>query len=54
MRHGLMVPRDGDPATTPVHVLVWGLMRCLVRLDDDGMYQIIDTLDRSETWPYAT
>ena len=54
MRNGLMVPRDGDPATTPVHVLVWGLMRCLVRLDDDGMYQIIDTLDRSETWPYTT
>lgn len=38
MQHGLMVPRDGDPATTPVEVLMWGLMRWIVLLDDEGQY----------------
>lgn len=53
MEHGVMVPRDGEPKDTPVHVLVWGAMRCLVFLDDEGQYQIIDTLRSEDPWPYA-
>ena len=40
MRHGLMVPRDGNPAEVPVQVLVWGLMPAMVLLDDEGQYNL--------------
>lgn len=43
MRNGVMVPRDGNPADVPVEVLVWGLMRSIVLLDDEGQYNLIDT-----------
>ena len=40
MRHGLMVPRNGNPAEVPVQVLVWGLMPAMVLLDDEGQYHL--------------
>lgn len=55
MEHGLMVPRGGDPATVPVHLLVWGQMPCRVLLDDEGQYEILDILRRDDpTWPYLS
>lgn len=55
MEHGLMVPRGGDPATVPVHVLVWGQMPSRVLLDDEGQYEILDILRKDDpTWPYQS
>lgn len=47
-RVGWMVPRDGDPATTPTRVLMWGLMPVIVHLDDEGQYHPIDTYERPD------
>lgn len=52
MRHGIMVPRDGDPSAVVVPVLMWGLMPSYVLLDDQGQYHLIDAPDRNEPWPY--
>ena len=40
MQQGLMVPRDGDPTTTTVQLLIWGIMPAIVLLDDDGQYHL--------------
>lgn len=53
MEHGIMVPREADPVDVPVHVLVWGQMRALVHLDDEGQYHLVETLRRDDPWPYT-
>lgn len=53
MKRGLMVPRDGDPAETPVPVRVWGIMPWLVILDDEGQYHYHHDPERIDPWPYT-
>lgn len=39
--NGWMVKRDGDPRTTPVRVVMWGLLPAWVDLDDEGQYALL-------------